>query len=193
MRDLIEQQLPELMPVYNKEFSGRNMTILGSFKGWDKIKEYRKRFQELGYWVLAPQGEDIVDYAGSFEVLDTDVTKVQRLTEHLGRSPTKQEVGTFIETLFLQAIDISDFTYVVGLDRKLDDGTYIGQQVAGEIGYTAGQLIPVFSDGQISPTLDEREGWTTMFPGYIEIMVQLAAPEKVQFELEAHNLGAYPS
>lgn len=193
MRDLIEHHAPDLMPVYNDDFPGRNMTILGSFKGWDKIKAYRTRFRELGYWVLGPQGEEIVEYAGSFEVLDTDMPKIRLMEQRLGRSLTCQEAGTFIETLFLQALDISDFAYVVGIDRNFSDGTYIGQQVAGEIGYTAGQQIPVFSDGPISPTLDEREGIITMFSGYIQTLVTPAAPERVKFLLEAQNLGSYPS
>lgn len=188
MRDFIERHAPDIMPTYNTEFPGRNMTILGSFKGWDTIKEYRQRFRELGYWVLAPQGENVVDYVGSFEVLDTDVPKLQTVEKRMGRQLTKPEMGTCIETLFLQAIDISDFVYVVGLDRDLDDGTYIGQQVAGEIGYAAGHM-PVFSNGQISPTLDEREGMITHFGAYIQTLVRPAEPERVIFELESHYLG----
>lgn len=178
---LIDSHVPELIPTYNDKYPGRNLTLLGSFKAWERIKATRQQFQRLGCWVVAPQGNDITHYAGAtgtFEVLDTDAKHIALFEERLGQRLTAQETAVFLEALFLRAIVASDACYVVGLQKpNIDDGEYMGTQVASEVGFALGSMKRVFGS-PMSPSLDERDGFGSLWGPYSHL-IQPATPEEV--------------
>lgn len=181
MRQLIDKHVPDLWPQPSPDYPGRNVTVLGSFKAWQRIKAVRAQFRDLGFHVLGPLGEEITHYAGTsgtFEVLDTDAAHIAQMEQQLGRQLNRQEVAVFLEALFIGGIMVSDLCYVVGLDKPdIDDGGYIGTQVAVEIGCATGRDIPVFGE-PISPSLDEREGMGSMFWAYAAL-IETATPEEL--------------
>jgi len=176
----VNELAPELLPVYNKDYPGRNVVVLGSFKGWyEMVKPYRERLRAAGFYPLAPQGEVITRYANGFEVLDTDTGKIATLSRRLGRAMTEREISVLLEALFITAIRIGDLTYVAGLPRDLDDGTYIGETVSGELGI-AMVCGPVYGT-EISPTLDDRDGydgWVSHFAAHVA-MIDVVTPEEL--------------
>lgn len=181
MNGLIDSYVPEIVPTYNTDYSGRNLTLLGSFKAWGRIKATRELFRRLGCWVIAPQGNEITHYAGAagtFEVLDTDAAHIALFEERLGQRLTPHETAVFLEALFLRAVRAGDACYVVGLNKpELEDGDYVGTQVAGEIGVALGGGKRVFGS-LISPTLDERDGIDYMWHAYSPL-IQPATPQEV--------------
>jgi len=169
---------PDLLPVYNDLCPNKNVTLLGSFKGFNKIVAYREIFKDLGYHVLAPEGKEITHFANTFEVLDADAVKLARLEEHVGWSFNEDEIAIALEGLFVQAIRASDFCYVIGTDRSdIDDGGYLGTLVASEIGLALALGKPVYGTA-ISPTLDEREGYRSNFWAYSSL-IRVAEPHEI--------------
>ncbi len=176
----IDWYIRDLVPQHNDVYPGLNITILGSFKAWDAIKATRERFKELGCWVLGPHGEEVASYAGAsgtFEVLDGDGPTVALFEERSGTRLTKFGTAAILEGLFLRAIQASDACYVVGLEKgDISDGYYVGTQVAGELGFALHCPSGVFG-APISPSLDEREGFGTMWDAYSHL-IQPATPEE---------------
>ena len=133
----------------------------------------------LGYNVLAPLGNHITHYAGTFEVLDTDATKLSLLENRLGRPLSGAEAAHFLEALFLRAVVASDLCYVVGQEREgIPDGGYIGSAVAIEMGVALAHNVPLYGT-TVSPTLDAREGYDSNF-AYFVSMITVAEPEAIQ-------------
>lgn len=153
--------VPDLIPRRGeKTLPGHALTLLGSFKNWAGIVAVRKTFTQLGFEVLAPCGEEIIEDHGGFPILDYDQSKTQSIEEASGRPLNSIERAIALERLFTLAIDVSDFVYVVGHQRsRRDDGAYYGITVAGEIGYSWAQAKPVFADRHLSTTLDSQEGY----------------------------------
>lgn len=178
---LVGAKAPELLPKHNDDFSGSNVVIIGSFKGWEtQIKPTRQRLQTAGFYPLAPHGNAITHYVGTdgtFEVVDADAASIELMEKRLGRVLSKQQTAGFLEALFCAAIRESDFVYVAGLPRaEIDDGDYIGLQVAVELGVALshGRVYGT----KISPSLDEREGWHSNFAAYVS-MIEVATPEEL--------------
>ncbi len=172
---------PELLPRHNDEYPGGNVVVIGSFKGLEtEIVPTRERLRAAGFFPLAPHGERITHYVGAdgtFEVVDADAVSIRLMEERLGRVLTKIETAELLEALFCAAIKESDFVYVAGLPRDdIDDGDYIGNQVATEFGYALGGG-PVYGT-KISPSLDARDGYDYHFPLYVSL-IQVATPEEL--------------
>lgn len=177
-----QELAPELILKYDENFPGRNVVVLGSFKGWNAvIKPIRDCLRTAGFGVLAPQGEEIVRYAAGFEILDNDVAKIDTMEQRLQRRMSAKEVAVFLEALFMQAIDLSDLVYLAGLPREdIDDGGYMGLQVACELGHAMACNIPIFGT-EISPTLDDRDGYdgrASHFAAHVA-MIEVVTPEEL--------------
>lgn len=178
MFDQIKRYTPELLDQYNVSTPDPKVVVLGSFKAWPRIKDYRARLRDAGLHVLAPHGEQITHYANTFEVLDDDAQNIALMEQRSGAKLSAEEVGDFLEFVFLKAIDKSDVVYVVGQPRpEITDGEYIGQRVAEEISW-AGHTKRVYSSGPISPTLDQSEGTDTTFRYYADMIVPVE-PERL--------------
>lgn len=179
--EAVRETFPDLVPRYNADFPGRNITLFGSFSpdNWERIKATRATFSRLGFHVLAPLGEEFVDSADGFAVLDADIEKLESMQRTLGRSLSPQEVAVYLELLFQKAMDISDICYLV-LDERghIDDGGYLGMAASVEMGRQTANEVPIVASTKISPTLDERDGYDSMFWAYAS-MPAVASPQEV--------------
>lgn len=174
---------PDLIEQRDESKAGLNIVLLGTFKNWQRIRETRQRMQSLGFHVIAPSGDEIVDDAAGFPLLDTDLSRLETVKERLGRQLSTWEKGVVVEMLFLGAIERSDVCYVVAQDRSdIDDGGYLGTMVASEIGWAEGCGKLVVGSAELSPTLDERDGYDYHWP-YYAASVRTMTPE----ELFAHQ------
>lgn len=190
----VAEQFPGLVPTYNDDFPGRNITLFGSFKpaNWERIRKVRDTFRQLGFCVLAPQGEDFTGFCGDFEILDADVTKIDHMEEALGRPLSPAEQAHSLEVLFQKAMDISDICYLVADERDgVDDGGYMGISAAVELG-RLWRSRPVIASRRISPSLDERDGYGSLFAGCVEGLY-VASPEEVAAIMDAGGsfVGSY--
>jgi|GEM_PF-1678155 len=193
MIERIQQYTPELLAQYEDvETPDPKVVVLGTFKAWPRIKQYRTRLTNAGLHVLAPHGNEITHYANTFEVLDEDAASLELMEKRWGKKLSETEVGDFLELVFLHAIDNSDFVYVVGQPRpEITDGEYIGVRVAEEIAW-AGRTKRVYSSGLISPTLDARDGLDTNFQYYAHMIIP-AEPEHLAMALAGPKVpNAFP-
>jgi hypothetical protein len=160
----VARQFPGLVPQYNDDFSGRNVTLFGSFspENWARIKEARSQFQQLGFFVLAPNGETFTHRVGDFDVLDGDAGRIQHMERTLGRSLHPREISRYLEILFQMAMDRADVCYLVTDER----GGYMGVAASAELGRVLGGK-PILASAPINPGLDERDGYYSNFSGFV--------------------------
>lgn len=119
--------------------------VSGSFKFKPEIDRAIDEFSELGVKVLAPD-------KGWLQ-------KPSRLLHSLAEKgfrplPSERKMTSVqVEDAFLRALSQSDFVYVVNPEG------YVGSMVSLEIGFAMGLGIPIYSQEQISPTLDLDMSW----------------------------------
>lgn len=169
---------PELVPSYNHSFPGRNVVLFGSFspQNWERMRSLANRFARLGFFVLAPRGSHFVDGPHDFPILDSDMDTITRLRQ---RPPyghlSSEEV---LEVLFQKAMDVADINYLVTDERDgVSDGGYMGLSAAREFGRIMDEK-PVFADRPVSPTLDDRDGYGSLFAAYVS-GIKVATPEEL--------------
>lgn len=180
--DIAQKYAPDLLLRHNDEYPGGNVTVIGSFTDTDwgtDILPARERLRAAGFWVLAPLGDTLVDYAtteGTLRVVGADFDLIGRMQERLGRTFPEGDVLRHLTGLSRAAIEASDFTYFAGEpkpDASADDMVRVryGLRVALD------SRRPLYGT-PIRTTFDQQQCVISGFPDYVR-NVQYATPEEL--------------
>lgn len=159
-----DQYLSQFVPKVDRETFHTACVLLGSFSFHKTILEVGRFFQSNGIQVLAPRIEELSGALGDFGMLTSDWKILQEIEKVTGKLDKRRAAG-LIERIFLLTINEADLVYIVDLPKGEGRDGYVGDTVAGEVGWAMGARKRIYALQPLEHEIYPSEGlWSAVAP-----------------------------